>query len=200
MSELSDDTLSFSDRIRLPLYFDAHLLRKDIDNMQLRPFIYYDVIPLRNPSHLIDPTIPRPPPCDDYADGSWCDWMDSPALTDAPNIKQVVDFFSNHCAVTSVRLLRLECGSEVAEHTDPTLGMHIQRSVVRLTIPIQCDDNVHFYLNHKEVAMAPGECWYLRLTDPHRIEHKGEIERINMTIDMQPNLWLKTQLQQGVAL
>lgn len=188
----------FADRIKLPISFDAGLLLKDIQEMQLKPFIYYDVIPLRNPSHLIDPSIPQPPPSDDYADGSWCNWKNSQALCKSPNLMRVMDFFSSHCKVTLVRLLRLEAGSKVAEHTDPTLAMHIEKSVVRLTIPIQSDEKVNFYLNHKIVAMQPGECWYLRLSDPHSIEHDGEIERINMTIDMQPNEWLTAKLLEGM--
>ncbi len=188
----------FADRIKLPISFDADLLLKDIQEMQLKPFIYYDVIPLRNPSHLIDPSIPQPPPSDDYADGSWCNWKNSQALCKSPNLMRVMDFFSSHCKVTLVRLLRLEAGSKVAEHTDPTLAMHIEKSVVRLTIPIQSDEKVNFYLNHKIVAMQPGECWYLRLSDPHSIEHDGEIERINMTIDMQPNEWLTAKLLEGM--
>lgn len=188
----------FADRIKLPISFDAGLLLKDIQEMQLKPFIYYDVIPLRNPSHLIDPSIPQPPPSDDYADGSWCNWKNSQALCQSPNLMRVMDFFSSHCKVTLVRLLRLEAGSKVAEHTDPTLAMHIEKSVVRLTIPIQSDEKVNFYLNHKIVAMQPGECWYLRLSDPHSIEHDGEIERINMTIDMQPNEWLTAKLLEGM--
>ncbi|MFT4940958.1 MAG: hypothetical protein ACI88A_004019 [Paraglaciecola sp.] len=189
---------AFADRIKLPISFDADLLLEDIQKMQLKPFIYYDVIPLRNPSHLVDTSIPQPPQSDDYADGSWCEWRNSEALCNSPNFLRVIDFFSSHCNVTLVRLLRLEVGSSVAEHTDPTLAMHIEKSVVRLTIPIQSEEKVNFYLNHKIVAMRPGQCWYLRLSDPHSIEHNGEIERINMTIDLQPNEWLIENLQQGM--
>ncbi|MCF2948648.1 aspartyl/asparaginyl beta-hydroxylase domain-containing protein [Paraglaciecola aquimarina] len=187
----------FGDRIKLPFSFDADLLLKDVSNMQLKPFVYYDVIPLRNPAHLIDPTIPAPPPSDDYADGSWCEWMNSTALINSPNIMRVIDYFSTHCTVTLVRLLRLQAGSKVAEHTDPTLAIHIERSVIRLTIPIQSEASAKFYLNHEVVAMRPGECWYLRLSDPHSIEHYGQLDRINMTIDLQPNEWLLDKMREG---
>jgi hypothetical protein len=187
-------TASYNDRIKLPFYFDPDALLKDIQAMQLRPFIYYDVIPLRNPAHLIDSSRPMPAEVDDYADGSWTEWLNSSLLETAPNIAKIIEFFEQHSRITLVRLLRLEAGSHVKEHTDPTLGLQIERSVVRLTIPIQSEEQVVFYLNKTEVPMRPGECWYLRLTDPHSIEHRGQIERINMTIDLTPNEWLESQL------
>ena len=183
-----------SDRIKLPLYFEPEPLIRDIEQMGLKDFIYYDVVPLRSPAHIVDPSIPPPPPADDYADGSWTEWKNTALLDKATHIKGVVDFFAKHCTVTLVRLLRLQVGARVAEHTDPTLGLHIERSVVRLTIPIVSERQVVFYLNQKEVPMRPGECWYLRLTDPHSIEHNGQQIRLNMTIDLIPNEWLRQQL------
>ena len=192
--EQTQNQLTIADRIKLPFYFDPEPLIRDINDMNLGDFIYYDVQPLRSPAHIVDPSLPPPPPADDYADGSWTDWKNTTLLDNAKNIKTIVDFFSQHCSVTLVRLLRLEVGAVVAEHTDPTLGMEIERSVVRLTIPIISEKSVAFYLNHTEVPMRPGECWYLRLTDPHSIEHKGQHVRINLTIDMRPNDWLTEQL------
>ncbi len=183
------------DRIKLSLIFDVERMLADLEPMNLEPFIYYSVIPLRSPAHLVDSSIPRPPPADDYADGSWADWLDTPALKAAPYLTEVVDTFRRHTVVTLVRILRLEPGSEVKEHTDPTLGLHIERSVVRLTIPIQSEPEVVFHLNNKPVPMQPGECWYLRLTDPHRITHGGRLERINLTVDMIPNEWVRSLIQ-----
>lgn len=184
----------YPDRIKLPYFFEPKRLQADLHNMTLNPFIYYDVLPLRSPAHLVDTSVPVPPPAEDYADGSWTAWKNTPLMDKAPAIKEIVDFFAQHTDVTLVRLLRLEVGAVVAEHTDPTLGLHIDRSVVRLTIPVQSEKEVMFYLNHEVVPMNPGECWYLRLTDPHSIEHHGSVERINLTIDMLPNVWLKSQL------
>lgn len=42
--------------------------------------------------------------------------------------------------------------------------------------------------------MKAGECWYLRLSDPHRIVNQGTTERINLTIDMIRNEWVKSLL------
>jgi hypothetical protein len=134
--------------------------------------------------------LPEPPPADDYADGSWTDWLDTDLLTRSPYLMSIVDHFRAHTKVTLVRLLRLSPGATVREHTDPTLGIHIHTSVIRLTIPIFTNPEVEFYLNNEIVPLQAGECWYLRLTDPHRINNKSDVERINLTIDMIPNEWV----------
>lgn len=124
----------YADRIKLPLQFNAQAMLENVVRMELHPFVYYDVMPLRSPAHMVDPSLPVPPPVEDYADGSWTEWRNIELLEKSPVLKQVVDTFAAHCFVTLVRLLRLEAGSVVKEHTDPTLGMHIDKSVVRLTI------------------------------------------------------------------
>lgn len=184
----------FGDRIQLPLHFDASEMERELGALDLHSFVYYDVLPLRSPAHLVDSNLPMPPPADDYADGSWTPWLDTPALTDSPYLSSVVDTFKENCDVTLVRILRLAAGSRVDRHTDPTLGLEIERSVIRLTIPIALNDGVEFRLNDTVVPMKPGECWYLRLSDPHEVTNAGSTERINMTIDMVPNDWLKSML------
>ena len=188
---------SVKDRIKLPFIFDAGKMLQDIQKLNLKPFVYYDSMPLRAPAHQIDPSVPFPPPADDYADGSWCEWLDTNSLKNSPYLNEVVDFFKSKTKVTLVRLLRLEAGAVVKEHTDPTLGIQIEKSVVRLTIPIMVNDNVTFYLNNEPIGMLPGECWYLRLTDPHRIDNHGTTERINMSIDMIPNEWVTEEIMKA---
>ena len=185
------------DRIKLPLNFDAAKILSEFENLKLEQFEYYDVMPLRSPAHLVDPSIPFPPPATDYADGSWTKWLDTSALKKSPYIKSIVDSFREHTNVTLVRLLRLAPNAIVQEHTDPTLGLEIDKSVIRLTIPISVNNNVIFYLNGTPVPMKPGECWYLRLTDPHKITNSGETERINLTIDMIPNDWVRKIISQS---
>ncbi|TWU04404.1 aspartyl/asparaginyl beta-hydroxylase domain-containing protein [Stieleria varia] len=185
---------TMGDRIRLDFTFDAERMLDEVRAMQLADFLYYDVLPLRSPAHLVDSSLNPPPPAADYADGSWTPWLDTPALTSFPYLTSVVDFFRAHCSVTLVRLLRLAAGAVVDEHTDPTLGLEIPKSVIRLTVPIKTEDAVEFFLNGTVVPMKAGECWYLRLTDPHRITHGGLEERINLTIDMVPNDWVRSLL------
>ncbi|MGQ3679089.1 aspartyl/asparaginyl beta-hydroxylase domain-containing protein [Tenacibaculum discolor] len=188
---------TFSDRIKLPFNFDTTKMLEEAKALQLDNFEYYDVIALRSPAHLVDTSLPFPPPAEDYADGSWTDWLDTNALKKSPYLTSVIDFFKENTTVNLVRLLRLAPYSTVKEHTDPTLGLEVERSVIRLTIPILNNDNVTFYLNDTPVLMKPGECWYMRLTDPHKVINNGDEERINLTIDMIPNDWIRRVIKES---
>lgn len=192
-----DTTESRGDRIRLPFDFEPTRMQAEIDAMRLDDFIYYNVVMLRAPAHMIDSSKPAPAPVSDYADGSWTEWLDTRALREAPYFSEVIDTFRAHTDVTLVRLLRLEAGAIVKEHRDPTLGLEQENSVVRLTIPVLNPPEVEFYLNDSIVPMRPGECWYLRLSDPHRIVNASASERINLTIDMVPNGWLRSLLTEN---
>lgn len=187
---MSATTTTQNDKIQLPFNFDIAKMASEIEVLRPHNFIYYDVMPLRCPAHEVDPSIPFPPPADDYADGKWTEWLDTSSLKNSPYLSSVVDTFKANTRVTLVRLLRLAPGATVKEHTDPTLGLEQHKSVIRLTIPIVTNDAVEFYLNNELVPMKPGECWYLRLTDPHRIVNGSPSERINLTIDMEPNEWI----------
>lgn len=195
-AETADATL---DRVKLPMTFDVAKLQEEVRELQLYSYIYYDVLPLRSPAHMVDPSLPMPPPADDYADGSWTDWLDTELMKKSPYLTSVVDYFKAHTDVTLVRLLRLAPQATVREHTDPTLGLHIEKSVIRLTIPVFTNDQVEFYLNNEIVPLKAGECWYLRLTDPHRINNNSDVERINLTIDMIPNEWVRGMIN-GVGI
>lgn len=188
---------TFGDRIKLPFNFEVPKMFKEAKALQLDNFEYYDVIPLRSPAHLVDTSLPFPPPAEDYADGSWTDWLDTNALKKSPYLTSVIDFFKENTTVNLVRLLRLAPHSTVKEHTDPTLGLEIEKSVIRLTIPILNNENVTFYLNNTPVLMKPGECWYMRLTDPHKVINNGDEERINLTIDMIPNDWIRQLIRES---
>ena len=187
-------TAPHADRIRLPLRYDAEAMAADVEAASLGDYIYYDVIPLRAPAHLVDPSMP-PPPATDYADGSWTEWRDTAVLRASPYLTEVVETFRARTKVTLVRLLRLEAGAVVKEHTDPTLALEQEKSVIRLTIPILSNDGVEFLLNGERVPMRPGECWYLRLSDPHRIINAGATERINLSIYVVPNAWVRSLIE-----
>lgn len=188
LSSAPVDTVS--DRVKLPLTFDVAKMQAEIESLNLHDFTYYDSIPLRAPAHVMDPSRPFPPPADDYADGSWTEWLDSKILQSTPYLLSIIDHFREHTKVTLVRILRLEPGAIVKEHTDPTLGLQIERSVIRLTIPVSVNEKVDFFLNNNPVPMQPGECWYLRLTDPHKVDNAGDTVRTNITLDMIPNEWV----------
>jgi hypothetical protein len=191
------NSTQFEDRIRLPFNFDVNKMLEEVETLRLNQYNYYKAFPLRAPAHLIDPSLPFPPPSDDYADGSWTDWLDTPQLKECPYLLSVINTFRKHTKVTLVRLLYLAPQSVVDEHTDPTLGLEIEKSVIRLTIPIYSNDEVIFYLNEIPVEMQAGECWYLRLTDRHKVTNFGTTDRINLTIDMIPNDWVRKTIEES---
>lgn len=190
---------AIADRVRLPLAFDAPRMAAEVRALALPGFVEYSVVPLTAPAFLVDPSAPPPRPTTDYADGSWTAWADTPVLRACPYLGSVVDTFREHARVTLVRLLRLAPGGRVAEHTDPTLGLEVERSVVRLTIPIVTNPGARLILNDEPVPLEPGACWYLRFTDPHRVVNEGGEERIHLSIDLAPNAWLRSLLTGGVA-
>ena len=177
----------FEDRIQLPFTFDVSKMQEEAQALKQEHYEYYKVIQLRAPAHLVDTSLPFPPPASDYADGSWTDWLNTPSLEKSPYLKSIIDTFREYTTVNLVRLLFLAPKSEVKEHTDPTLGLEEEKSMIRLTIPIDNNDGVSFYLNDTLVPMKVGECWYLRLTDRHRVINDGTTDRINLTIDVIPN-------------
>jgi len=177
----------FKDRIKLPFTFDVEKMLEEAHTLKQEHYEYYNVIQLRAPAHLVDPSLPFPPPASDYADGSWTDWKDTPALEKSPYLKSILNKFSQYTTVNLVRLLFLAPHSVVPEHNDPTLALEQEKSMIRLTIPIDNNDGVAFFLNDTLVPMKVGECWYLRLSDSHRVINNGSTDRINLTIDIIPN-------------
>ena len=47
--------------------------------------------------------------------------------------------------------------------------------------------------------MKPGEIWYMRLSDPHKVVNKAETERVNLTIDMIPNDWVRSMIAEAAG-
>jgi hypothetical protein len=171
------------DRIQLPIQFDAAALQAELAGIKARPYVYYYVDMLCIPPDMSKHTGASRAPAIDHGD-----------LSDIPVLKSIIEYFRAHTTVTLARLLRLEPGAEVKQHTDPTLGLDIDDSVIRLTVPITDPTNVTFWLNDTPTQMQPGECWYLKLNDPHRILNASDKERVNLTIDVVPNDWVLAQL------
>lgn len=182
--------MPIGDRVQLPMSFDVDKMHQEVGALALPPFMEYSVTPLTMP-------VPRPrtAPVTNYANGAWADWPESPFLKACPYLQSVVDTFRARTRVTLVRLLRLAPGGLIEAHTDPTLGLEVEDSLIRLTIPIASDEGTTFYLNDTAVPMRPGECWYLRLTDTHRVVNEGSTVRINMSIDMIPNAWIRSLIE-----
>ncbi len=99
------------------------------------------------------------------------------------------------CPLKSVRLLKLTAGSNIREHRDDDLGW--DAGEIRLHVPIITDPAVDFFLNGQRVVMREGECWYLDLSLPHRVQNRSEVDRIHLVIDCLLNDWLRATIDAG---
>lgn len=97
----------------------------------------------------------------------------------------------------SVRLLRLGPGGSIREHRDYDLGA--PDGNLRLHVPIVTDAQVDFLLDGRKVPMQAGECWFLDLSRPHRVENHGGSSRIHLVIDCCRGPWLEAQITAGLA-
>ncbi|HBX57381.1 aspartyl/asparaginyl beta-hydroxylase domain-containing protein [Pseudomonas sp. UBA2684] len=99
--------------------------------------------------------------------------------------------------ISSARLLRLGAGAHISEHCDPDLSD--PQGDVRLHIPIRSHPAVEFLLEGQVIPMAVGECWFLDLARPHRVDNRSEQARIHLVIDARRNDWLRAQISAGLA-
>lgn len=191
--------MALPDRIRLPLAFDAARLAADLACFGPEDWVRHvvrdnyegewSVVPLRaaagetHPIRLIFP------------DPGASHFVDTPLLGRTAYIREVLDAFP--CPLRCVRLMRLTAGSRIKSHCDP--GLDAESGYARLHVPITDDAGVAFFVNEEQVPMSPGSLWYLRLTDPHRVEHRGTVDRVNLVIDAQVDDWLDRTLRLSAA-
>ena len=178
----------------LPLRFDPRRLEEDLIRLEgldwTDHFVKqnyegsWSVIPLRAPAgeeHIIRMI---------YSDPSCREFVDTPFLLACPYFREVLAAF--RAPLAAVRLMKLTPGSIIKEHTDYHLAP--EHGTIRLHIPVITNPGVDFRLNRTPVAMKPGECWYLRLSDPHSVENHGETDRVHMVIDAAVNEWMENLL------
>lgn len=177
-----------SDRIQLPFIFDIHRLQSEVKNLidveWISHFVKqnyegnWSVIPLTAREGLTHPIQMAAAIPGDY------DFVPTPFLELCPYIQTVLDGFETEKC--SVRLMKLTAGSEIKEHRDYDLD----EGEVRVHIPIFTNEKVSFFVNNTKVKMQEGECWYLRLSDPHRVINEGQTDRIHLVMDLKVNDWL----------
>jgi hypothetical protein len=126
-----------------------------------------------------------------YPDPNATEFVGTEILGRCPYIQEVLDSF--HCPMTSVRILRLRAGANIAEHRDYKLGY--EDGEVRIHIPIQTAKGVEFFLDGVQVSMQEGEAWYLNFNLPHRVNNGSTIDRLHLVMDCIVNEWLTAQLQ-----
>jgi hypothetical protein len=189
----------FPDRVRLPLRFDPERLRSDLERLRelswTRHFVPqnysgdWSVIALRAKAGAVHPVQMI------YSDPTARVFEDAPALGRTPYFCEVLSQFA--CPLRSVRLMRLTPGSGIKTHQDHDLD--VESGAVRFHIPIVTNAAVEFLLNGAPVALAAGETWYLRLSDPHSVVNRGTTDRIHLVIDAEANAWVRESLSRGDA-
>ena len=182
----------YQDRLQLPFQFDAHLMQQDLLKLQqtstwIDHFVTqnyegnWSVIPLRGPKGAQHPVMMI------YSDPSCNEFENTPFLASSPYFQMVLAHFK--CELEAARLMKLSKGSAIKEHRDHDLSF--EDGVIRIHIPVITNPQVEFYLNNKQVVMEEGSCWYLRLSDPHRVTNFSEFDRVHLVIDMKVNHWLE---------
>jgi hypothetical protein len=95
----------------------------------------------------------------------------------------------------SVRILRLAAGSVIREHRDDDLLP--EAGEARLHVALATNEDVEFYVDNARVILLPGECWYLDLSRPHRVQNRGRQDRIHLVIDCALDDWLAARIAAG---
>jgi mannose-6-phosphate isomerase-like protein (cupin superfamily) len=114
-------------------------------------------------------------------------FSDSPLLARSPAFSRVLSVF--RCPLKAVRLLSLAPGSFIREHCDNALDF--EDGEVRIHIPLQTNPDVEFYLNGERLGLEAGQCYYVNVNLPHRVNNRGTTNRVHLVIDSEVNDWLR---------
>ncbi|WP_166217916.1 aspartyl/asparaginyl beta-hydroxylase domain-containing protein [Pseudomonas atagonensis] len=98
--------------------------------------------------------------------------------------------------IVSARLLRLGAGARIHEHRDYDLDG--ADADLRLHIPLLSPPAVDFWLDDQRVPMTAGECWFLDLARPHRVDNRDTSPRIHLVLDCRPGPGLLQLIAEGL--
>jgi len=183
--------------IRLPLRFSAERLEADLRRIEPSQWVphfndgYYEGdwsgVALRALDGDASRIYPDPSANAIYAS--------TETLDRCPYFREVIEAF--RCPVGSARLLRLGPGSRIREHTDLDLG--VEDGSIRLHIPVTTSERVTFVVGGYRATMRPGECWYFNASLPHRVDNRGDCDRVHLVLDCEVNDWLRGLLPLDVT-
>jgi mannose-6-phosphate isomerase-like protein (cupin superfamily) len=97
----------------------------------------------------------------------------------------------------SARFLRLGPGSEIREHRDHMLGH--AHGEARLHVGVTASPEAELVVDGAVVPIAPGECWYIDASRPHRARNPGQVSRIHLVVDCEVGPELDARLRSAVA-
>ena len=93
--------------------------------------------------------------------------------------------------------MKLAAGSIIKEHSDYDLCY--EDGAVRFHIPVVTNPEIEFYLNNERIILNAGECWYLRLSDPHRVNNFSLEDRVHLVVDATVNDWITETFTKAAA-
>ncbi len=180
----------FPDRLKMPFQFSPEKLANDLSILNSTEWTEHFVkqnyegdwsaIPLRSPVGETHPIRMI------YSDPSATEFVDTIYLKQCPYFQEILAAFK--CEITSVRLMKLSAGSIIKQHSDYDLCY--EDGAVRFHIPVVTNAEIEFYLNNERVILNAGECWYLRLSDPHRVNNFTKQDRVHLVVDATVNDWI----------
>ena len=198
-TDAQDDPRVVPDRLKLPFSFDPKLLAEALANLGSKWTPHYvpenysgdwSAIPLRAPRGETRPVRMI------HSDPTQKTFADTTDLQLSPYFREVLSSFQS--TILATRLMRLTPGSVVKEHTD--VGLRFEEGLARVHIPILTNPDVEFYLNGSRVVLTAGSCWYLRLSDPHRVANRGKSDRVHLVVDLKVNGWLTKLFRSELAV
>jgi mannose-6-phosphate isomerase-like protein (cupin superfamily) len=146
----------------------------------------WDVLPFRSPGGGLNP----------FAESLNNEgYADTALLNQCPAVRALLN--SLQCEKLSARLLNLQAGAVIKEHTDKEL--YFEKGEARLHFPIITNSFVEFYLDNERLQMQEGSCWYINANLPHRLANKGSSNRIHLVVDCKVNSWLSEVFNKAIA-
>lgn len=122
-------------------------------------------------------------------------FADTPLLNHCPSVRALLN--NLQCEKLAARLLNLQAGAVIKEHTDKEL--YFEKGEARLHFPVITNPFVEFYLDNERLTMQEGECWYINANLPHRLANKGSGDRIHLVVDCKVNDWLTGVFQACIS-
>ncbi len=114
------------------------------------------------------------------------EYRDTPLLERCHEFRRVL--VALECPVRAARLLSLAPGSFIREHTDDALDY--EDGLVRIHVPIQTNGEVEFYLAGERLLFEVGAAYYVNVNLPHRVNNRGDCDRVHLVIDAEVNDWV----------